>query len=221
MKNRWWMTGSVLVMLAAPLRAQPSGNGFEISPLVGHLFGGRVEEVFSPPGEIVFSDTRFDVGDDVSYGIRLGYNLPSGLEPEIQWLRLETNLLRSTISPPFPPPLEHRVPIFPITVNYYLTGLTYNFTQSRLRPYASLGLGAATLSAPTGTEVRFTGEAAVGLKAFVTPWLALRVEARGYASRLGDSPLGICGSGTFVPAECQAKSWLVNSDIGGGLVFAF
>lgn len=209
------LLGSLMAASAASLIAQPHENPFEVSPFVGHLFGGTVFDLRSP----VDSDLSFDLrlADHPSYGLRLGYLFGNGFEPELEWSGVDTPLEFANLFGP----TRNRAQI-----DFFLAGLTYNFLTEPVRPYANLSVGAARLSGGGETDVLFTGKLAVGLKAFLTPWLGLRVEAGGYATRLGNSAFGItCTTfiirdGVAVPVPCE-KSWLLNGDVGGGLIFAF
>ena len=81
----------------------------------------------------------------------------------------------------------------------------------------------------SGSKGYFTTTLAVGLKAFLTPVLGARIEARGLASGVGDPPLGFACSefttpegpgGPIVPVSC-AHQWILTGDLTAGIVVAF
>jgi hypothetical protein len=211
----------LLSALALPVSAQTDPRAFEISPFLGYLFGGAVYDFGSDP------HVRADVADHAAYGVRLGYAVTPWLQPEVEWSRSETRLQsRASLD----------APDFPLTIDYFLGGLTFHFTRDRIRPYASISAGVARLAPPGGEsdlvrdETEFTGSAALGVKTFLTPSLGLRFDARGYATRTSNARLGlVCttnsGSpgGPVVPVStpCPAKDWLINGELTGGLVLAF
>lgn len=198
---RLWL-GALICTSALPLQAQSPGS-IEVSPFVGYLFGGA---------------TLASLADHTSYGLRLGYATRKGLEPELEWLGVDTKLQ-----------FQGRVPrstTLPVRMDFYLAGLTYNLTSKPVIPYLSLAAGAARLSGAGDVSVRFTGKLGLGVKALVTPWLGLRLEADGYATRPGEQDFGLtCTSfiqsgGVTVPVSC-ARNWLFDGNLGAGLVFAF
>jgi len=172
----------LLSALALPVSAQTDPRAFEISPFLGYLFGGAVYDFGSDP------HVRADVADHAAYGVRLGYAVTPWLQPEVEWSRSETRLQsRASLD----------APDFPLTIDYFLGGLTFHFTRDRIRPYASISAGVARLAPPGGEsdlvrdETEFTGSAALGVKTFLTPSLGLRFDARGYATRTSNARLGL------------------------------
>jgi hypothetical protein len=211
MRLRTTLLTPLLFLGTSMLGAQTARGAFEITPFAGYLFGGEVLEDTRPEvGTIV----RADLADHVSYGLRLGYAFPSGWEPELEWTSVHTDLEVSTGT------------TYAARTDYLLGGAAFHFGSGSLRPYAGMAAGAARVSGPFPAEARFTGRVSLGLKAFVTPWLALRVEAAGYATRLGEMAYGASCT-TFpddenpgVPVSCM-NTWLLQANVGGGLVFAF
>ena len=65
--------------------AQVRQGTVEISPFAGYLFGGE----FSRGSNDLF-DFRVEADDDVTYGIRLGFNLTDNFEMEFQASRTES-----------------------------------------------------------------------------------------------------------------------------------
>ncbi len=124
-----------------------------------------------------------------------------------------------------------RGPHVPLTIDYVLAGANYLFSTGWLRPYVSLNLGAASLrdvratSRGAGPATNFAGSLAFGAKVFLFPRGGIRLEARGYASRLPrDFIFGVCNvldpSDHLVPVSCGNR-WFLNGDVTAGLMFAF
>jgi len=201
--------GVVLFLATAALRAQTGPGRFELSPVGGYLFGGTVLHDDGTVG----LDLRGELEDHASYGLRAGYALSSGWEPELEWTAVETDLRVSTGTE------------FPTRTDYVLAGAAFNLGTGFLRPYAGLAVGAARISGEFPTAARFAGRVSLGAKAFLTHWLALRIELAGYATRLGETAYGVScttfsDSDPGVPVSCM-NTWLLNANVGGGLVFAF
>lgn len=208
--NRYIPTLLGLALAASAFAQTP--EAFEISPFAGYLFGGQLT-TRSP------DVPRTSVDDDADYGLRVGWNATPRWQPELQWTRSATRVSLGFST----------LPTFPVEMDYFLAGVTYNILAGAIRPYVSAGLGAALLDTEnTSTEARFTGSLGLGVKFFLTPHIGARVEARGYASSLGRVPFGFACT-TFepgedgesvVPVSCT-RSWLLNGDVTGGLVIAF
>lgn len=202
---------------AACLRAQAEDRLFELSASGGHFFGTDVVKYTlhtfqGPEGTTVHSSVRLP--DATSYGVRVGYLLSKHVEPEVEWIHVANNFFDST-----PIPGASLVPL-PLTLDYFLAGLSYNLGEGRVRPYATASVGALRLglSLPPRVQDRFAGSLGLGVKVSVLKHLDLRVEGRALASRAGDSFLGFtCASGS----TCSTKSWLIDGELGGGLVLGF
>jgi hypothetical protein len=184
------------LLVAIPANAQAPVEPVEITPFFGYLLGGTPFHQ-GIPGYWIPS---LHIADHTTFGLRAGYNVTASLEPEIQWSRTETS---RTGNPPEP-----------LTIDFFLAGLTYNFSAARLRPYVSAGIGAGLFDGLNGPfqHTLFTTSLALGAKYFFTPNVGLRLEARGYASK-PDSIVRIsCG--------CP-NSWIFDGDFTGGLAIAF
>ena len=200
------------LLIAVPVSAQTTPQAIEISPFAGYLFGGSLTHSISP-------DTHLSVADRLDYGLRLGFNATPHLEPEIQWTRTETNIT-GTGAP------------VSLDIDYLLAGLSFNFCAGNIRPYLTLGVGAALLNSDDRirgpSTTRFAATAGIGVKAFLTPNIGVRLEGRGYTSELPGSsfpftcigPPSVPPGGPVFPTPC-INGWLLNGDVTGGLIFAF
>ena len=191
---RYFIVVGLLVATAAGAQpAQPPVEPVEITPTAGYLFGGTL--LTFPTGY------SLNIADHFTYGLRVGYNATAALEPELQWSHAETSVGADT-------------PPTPLTLDFFIVGLTYNFSAARLRPYLSLGVGALRFDeAYSRVQTLFTVSAALGAKYFISPHVGVRLEFRGYGSKPSDGIRAEC-------SDCSSK-WIFNGDLTGGLLVAF
>ena len=82
MKHRLWVIAAIFSTLTPSLRAQSPGKEFEASPLVGHLFGGRIEDIHAPSsGRISVAgrpDLRISAGLQLAKRSRARHSVVSG-----------------------------------------------------------------------------------------------------------------------------------------------
>ncbi len=215
---------SVLALsLAGICPAQVRRGTVEISPFAGYLFGGNF-----PRGSNALFNFDVDVGDHATYGARLGYNLTSKIQVEVQFSRTETAFVRSRDRELFGS--SSRQKLGDLKIDYVLGYGTFNFGHWRAVPYVTLGMGAARLAASRivcprclledpRVENRFTASLGAGVKTFLNPHFGLRFDARGYTTSLRNSRDDRCDR---LFDDCGRRhDWLTNGDVTGGLVFAF
>ena len=203
----WFLVGLGLSALASG----QSAPRVEISPTIGYLFGGNLWDPTEGP--------NLSVGDHLDYGLRAGWLASPRWEFELDWTRVPTRLEFSSA-----------FPSISLDIDYVTPRVAYHFATGDLRPYVAAGLGVGFFdTADSGAKGYFTGTLAIGLKAFLTPGLGARIEARGLASGVGDPPLGFACSefgtsggpgGPIVPVSC-AYEWILNGDLTAGIVVAF
>ena len=209
MRRALWVFAGFCLSAAVLGQSAPR---IEISPTIGYLWGGNLWD----------TDGTFQVsvGDHLDYGLRAGWVASPHWTFEFDWTRVPTKLtVRTPIDPPPPVSLD---------IDYLTPRIAYNFLTGCIRPYVAGGLGGAIFDMPTGSNGYFTTTLAVGVKAFLTPNFGARVEARGFASGVGDPPLGFActtfvtdpDTGNVVPVSC-AHDWIINGDVTAGIVFAF
>jgi hypothetical protein len=156
------------------------GQRFEITPLIGGMFGGTVhaEQVDAP---------RFEahLGDRLSYGIaggvRFGEDDCDNCQIiEFRWLRQATHL--SLDQNPFLPDPTVVSAFNPrVTVNNFLGDFTHEFVLKdrewrKVAPFITATLGAARITAPESSATRFVFGFATGLKVFPKPHWGFRVQ---------------------------------------------
>jgi Outer membrane protein beta-barrel domain len=183
----------------------------EISPFAGYFLGGKIFDSRMLGPYLSFAN-------DLTYGVRVGWNATPHIEPEFQWSRTETEF-----SPAHPEYLHS------LNVDYFLGGASYNFGSAATRPYFSLDFGAARINAIDYVpDTLFTISVGAGVKHFFTPNFGLRIDARGYTSKTDEHLKSVCTTSTLpdgvggpsVPVPC-AHDWLLNGDVTGGVVIAF
>jgi len=191
----------LLGMLVALSANAQTLTKIEVSPFAGYLFGGTILSFnFSTPLP------NIHVADHLTYGLRLGFNVTPNIEPGIHWSHTHTS-----VSPPIDNPQS------PLTIDFLLAGVAYNFSSGQTRPYLSAGLGAGFFS---GHRINFsnhtllTGSLALGVKHFFTRNIGLQLETRGYASKPDRIIKQTCNP------SC-APTAILNGDVTGGLTVAF
>ena len=169
------LSGALLLALVCA-----HGQRFEITPLVGGMFGGTVhaEQVDAP---------KFDahLGDRLSYGIaggvRFGEDDCDNCQIiEFRWLRQATHL--SLDQNPFVPAPTGVSAFNPgITVNNFLGDFTHEFNLKdkewhKVAPFITATLGAARITAPESSATRFVFGFATGVKVFPKPHWGFRFQ---------------------------------------------
>jgi opacity protein-like surface antigen len=213
MKLRAPLLGIALLALAASASAQYRGGTVEINPFAGYLFGGTFGH-FQDFG--VFQNSRVSVEDHVIYGGRVGYNFTSLWEVEVEYAQSDTHLeLEHTHHDDLP---DER--IGDMKFEYFLAYMTLNFGHGRVVPYFTIGSGGANLvpfiaGTFSTAEVRYTAGVGGGVKIFLNPHFALRLDGRSYSTYINDSHT-VCG-----PDICTGKTWVNNFVANGGFIIAF
>lgn len=214
------LLASLAILLSPAAFAQVRQGTVEIEPFAGYLFGGQFAR-----GTTELFNTDVDVDDHATYGLRLGYNLTSMFEAELQASRTRTSFVTPGSSGGlFGNSTSQK--LGDLDIDYYLASLVFNFGHRRAVPYISIGGGAARLSpsvpnTSASREYRGTATLGAGLKVFVNPNFGLRFDGRYYATSIhGNGDRSDQCDRSF--DRCNDRSdWLSNGDITGGIVFAF
>ena len=201
----WFLVGLGLSALAFG----QSAPRVEISPTIGYLFGGNL----------------WDPND----GARPSRSATTSTTACASAGSRRRDGSSSSTGRAFPRGSSFRrsLPSISLDIDYVTPRVAYHFATGALRPYVAAGLGIGFFdTADSVSKGYFTGTLAIGLKAFLTPGLGARIEARGFASGVGDPPLGFpCtefapGDGGVEPVSC-AHEWSLNGDLTAGIVVAF
>jgi opacity protein-like surface antigen len=218
MKRRALIVSAAAILAASSLFAQVRQNTVELSPFAGYLFGGRFAR-----GSNALFNTRVDVDDHATYGVRLGFNVTSNFELELQGSRTETSFVTPEGGQIFGPGRQR---LGDLDIDYLLGYMTFNFGHRRAIPYVTLGAGIARLdpkvpAISSDRENRFTGSIGAGVKTFFTPNFGLRFDGRYYATSLSDSNDHDRNHDCGAFDNCDNRKWLNNGEVSGGLLFAF
>ncbi|HWZ86824.1 MAG TPA: outer membrane beta-barrel protein [Thermoanaerobaculia bacterium] len=209
-----------LIALAVGLAGAASGsaqvrNGtIELNGFAGYLVGGT----FGDGAGFTAYPYRYhvDVGDDLNYGGRVGYNFNSLFEAEFEYARTDTNFVRHAVH--FDVPNQD---FGDFGIQYFMGYLTFNFGHGRGVPYFTMGGGVADLKAtfdgvPSFSKTYGTMAFGGGYKYFFNPHFGLRLDARLYSTALGNRTF-VCAPGV----ACTYTSWMSNFVANGGVLIAF
>ncbi len=215
----------VLATLASLAAAQEKSPTYEISPFVGYVFGGTIAPSPGPaPGDA--GEQRLE--DHPYGGVRAAiFPVPKfGVELELARVASAVSV-RDLQCTPGGAGCE-----YPATLVYALALGVVRGTGA-VRPYAALGGGVCRLTALLGreggtrTSDRATASAAFGVEIAVSDGIAVRLDARGYATDIDGLDLGpVCTTftpappgGEVEPAPCAQERWLKNAALSAGVVF--
>jgi len=199
-------------LLAAPAAAQRD-NSFEISGFGGGYFGSTIYQ----------SVTYGTVGLNSSgmWGARLGYNFTRGFGVEFSWSG-------SNPSMQFNYPTNPR-PSGSLGVNNYDFDAMFNFGQQKIWGYFALGLGWSDFSpSVTGTggqpiatsgQSYFSGNTAIGMKAFINPHLAVQLDARYRWSQTNHSTGGSTVCYPYYPCYYYNSTYYGAGELTAGLTY--
>jgi hypothetical protein len=152
---------------------------YSMSPFAGYRFGGRLT--------LADTNTALDARNHMSYGVALDVATDTETQYELFYSRQSTSL-----SAPSPTPSN-------TVIEYLHVGGTVNIGESpRFQPYFIGTLGATRFSpdSPAGNDrIYFSGSLGGGLRVPLNSHLALRLEARGFATFFSSHTAVFCRSG--------------------------
>jgi len=152
---------------------------YSITPFAGYRFGGRLT--------LADTNTRLDALNHMSYGVALDVATDTETQYEFLYSRQSTSL-----SAPSPTPSN-------TVIEYLHVGGTLNIGESpRFQPYFIGTLGATRFSpdSPVGNDrIYFSGSVGGGLRVPLNSHLAVRLEARGFATFFSSNTAVFCRSG--------------------------
>jgi opacity protein-like surface antigen len=206
---------AIATLWPTPGLAQLRSGTWELNGFAGYFFAGSVGQASTT----AFPTYDIEVDDNANYGGRLGYNITSALELEVEYSQTNTTFGIPTLDPNDP---QNNLPGGDLKVQYFMGYATFNFGHGRLVPFFTIGGGVADLSVHAGETLssnstsRFTGGIGAGVKYFVTPHFALRADGRLLSTDLGSATV-FCGYGY----TCTQSGWMNNGTATGGVLFAF
>ncbi len=209
-----------LLVVTAPVFAQDRTGTFEISPFAGGYFGGRlyVNTVFQAGPGTTTTFAFLEPADDLTYGVRLAYNVTRHFAFEFDWTSARTDLRTPSLSGTS----SRNLRVGRLRQNVYEANMLFNFGRRRALGYFGLGAGAATLDTTVDalSRTRFTANVSAGAKFFFTPRVGLRLDGRyRVLDQQSDSEQRGCDRDGF--CSDRWNRWSYNGELTGGLVFAF
>ncbi len=176
--------GLVTSLGALPAAATAPGDEpgppltYSLTPFAGYRFGGRLT--------LADTNTRLDALSHISYGLALDVATDTQTQYELFYSRESTSL-----SAPSPAPSN-------TVIEYLHVGGTVNIGESpHFQPYFIGTIGATRFSpgSPLGTDrIYLSGSVGGGVRLPLNSHLALRVEARGFATFFNSSTAVFCRS---------------------------
>jgi len=201
----------VAISLSPP---QATAQQFELTPFVGYRWGGSFSDVERDFGDIF--NTDFTVSDASAWGAMADFALTENWQLEFLYSRQETDL---RLDEGFLAPDN---PLFDMNVEYLHGGLLYQWTQAKVRPYVTGGLGGTRFSpidSDARSETRFSFNVGGGAKIFFGDHFGLRGDARFFSTYISDKDEIFCDR--FGCFRVNVGEYLSQFQLAGGLIFAF
>ena len=175
------LLAATLILISLPATAQESPGRFELTPFAAYRGGGDFED---KEGLI-----EFELQESNAWGLILNGKVEANTQWEVLYSSQSTS---ADITGAIPDE-----PDFDLDVEYLHIGGTYLFDGDRVRPFMAATIGASRLKPqPSGfsSETFVSGSIGGGWKIGLGKNLALRVEARGYATLVDSDSLLFCES---------------------------
>jgi hypothetical protein len=206
------------LVLAGPLAAQDRTGTWEISGFGGGYFGGTLYA-----GTNALFNHDVNIGSAPAYGVRLGYNFNRVFGLEAAWSQAKPDITGPGSDQLF----GQSVKLGTLTSNVYDASLIFNMARGRVIPYLALGAGAMTFGAnvpgsPGTTDTRFVGSFGGGVKMWVTPKLAIRIDGRYRSAYISSGNQYYYGDGCHDGCYYYyGSNWYGSGEVTGGLTYAF
>ena len=191
-----------------------SAQNFELTGHLGGQFNGGLDLSTS-----LFH--RIEVGNSMNYGITAGYLMGERFGLEFQWNRTHSDTVAQPLSG------ATGVKLFNLNQDQYMGNFVFHFTdrESKLRPFAFVGLGASDLSPNRGSTTgatRFAAALGAGAKYNLSRHLGLRGQAKWSPTYITTTDGGYwCDpfwGGCWVVGESH---YFHEFDISGGITLRF
>lgn len=153
---------------------QQTQGKLEIGVLWGRHFGGTL-----PAGSNEFFPQAIESDTAISQGVRIGYVFSSRLSVEIAAEKVDTRFVGSADGV-----FASKPQLSTLQLRFLEVGARWGFLTGRFVPFAGAGVGVAVLDPdiPDRADVRDSSRVALhldaGFKAYLLPWVGLRVDAR-------------------------------------------
>lgn len=199
MQFRRLALAAFFVAAAVPAGGQQTPGKFELGVLWGRHFGGTL-----PAGSNEYFPQAVESDTAISQGVRIGYIFSPRLTVELIAERVDTRFVAGARGV-----FASKPQLGTLQLRFIEAGVRWAFLTGRFVPFAGAGAGVAVLDPdiPDRADVRDSNRVAfhldAGFKAYLLPWLGLRVDARP----------------RFV--SLQGGHWFNHVDGDTGLFFAF
>jgi opacity protein-like surface antigen len=190
--------------LAQPL--EPRVGRFEMTPFLGHRFGGSFDELESRSG--------VEIDDSNSYGFVLGWALDDESAIEVFYSH-QSSALQSN-------DLFSATPLFDLDLDTVEIGGLYLWQLRAVQPFIAGGFGFTRLSPDSpglDSETRFTFGLGGGLRVFPTPHFGFRFEGRSHLTLFPDTGSIFCSDTTCAIRVTGSVLW--QAEFMGGVVLRF
>jgi hypothetical protein len=174
MQFRRLALAALLAAAASSAHGQQTQGNMELGVLYGRHFGGTL-----PAGSNEYFSQAVESDTAISYGVRIGYVFSPRLSFEISAERVDTRFVESANGV-----FASRPELSVLQLRFIEAGVQWAFLTGRFVPFAGAGAGLAVLDPdiPGRSDVRDSNRAAfhldLGFKAYVFPWLGMRVDVR-------------------------------------------
>lgn len=195
-----------LALFALPTVALADGAyRFELTPHVSYHFGGSLD------GEGNFAEAdELELEDDAAIGVTFDIPLSNNLQLELLYNYQETDLFADAGI--FGPDIE----LLETEIAYAHVGLLAQFGRASVTPYFVISAGMTRIDAShgsgSGADNLFSVSAGAGLKLFLTPFLGVRLEGRGFWTKVDNLEVG---------NQFDAHDYLSQGQATLGVIIAF
>jgi opacity protein-like surface antigen len=201
------LLAALLLSVGATAAAEEAGP-FEVTLSGGASFGSRVA---------TGTTKEVKIGNAGAWGLRAAWAASPSFRLEASWAHASADLLERDV-----PNGGSYAASGSVTTDAWDLDAVYDFGGKSTRGSLGLGLGAMQISPTIGTlsdsETRFTLNVTAGVRQWLTPHLAVRLDGR-YRWRDGKSRIG-----TFVcDGECKpfTTNWYSSAELTGGVTWRF
>ena len=204
---------------SAPAAAQIPTSAFEITPLIGYIFGGG----FPTDGFTGIPAGKLNIASDIGYGIEVGYT-PNGNT----WFEL--TYMRQSSDVTFDPDVgtcDLTTCSSGISTNYIHAGARWEFGQRNIKPFIGGGLG-VTIFDPSASNLGSNTDFSLSLEGGVRYMfgkgdkqrVGIRGTFRGWFSFVPNGQYA-AWCGYYGCYASENSSTVTQGEVSGGLVFVF
>ncbi|MBP2646677.1 MAG: uncharacterized protein H6Q77_301 [Gemmatimonadetes bacterium] len=227
MRRLFVRTAAAAAVLAvastAPAAAQIPTSGFEITPMVGYIFGGG----FPTDGFTGVPAGKLNIDANIGYGIEVGYTPNGNTWFELTYMRQSSDV---NFDPDAGTCADYPIIVnctSSISTNYIHAGARWEFGQRNIKPFIGGGLG-VTIFDPSASNIGSNTDFSLSLEGGVRYMfgkgdkqrVGIRGTFRGWFSFVPNGQYAAwCGYyGCYAQ---ESSSTVTQGEVSGGLVFVF